>query len=199
MTLDNSGNGVFAGNVNCVNVVASGTGSFSSLVTDTKVYNSGGNANFKLQSSSTTRRMEAQTNGTFYLFDENNTEIFHFRSDRQVDFQNDVNCYGTGYYVNGVFVASSDKLKDNIRKPNKKLDITKLDLKQYDKKRNDGSTMNEIGYIAESIMELDPENELGMYQVKDDVPHLNYNIIFMMAIEEIKSLRKEVDDLKKGK
>ena len=118
---------------NSGNVVVAGTGQFSSLVNNTTIYNSGGNASLKIQGNTKVRRLEARTDGTFYLLDESDIEVFHFRSDRQVDFQNDLNCYGTGYYVNGVFVASSEKIKKNIKDIPKTEIFKSLSLKQYDK------------------------------------------------------------------
>ena len=109
---------------------SSGSITSDSLATDTRVYNSGGNANFKIQSSSTTRKFEAQTNGTFYLWDESNNEIFHFRHDKQVDFKNDLNTTGL-FYSNGILVSSSQSIKKDIKDIEDNGLFNKLKFKQY--------------------------------------------------------------------
>ena len=101
MTIDNSVNCVHLGNMNCVNVVASGTGSFGTLVGDTTVKNGTSNTSFKIQGNIIVYRYETQTGDSHCLWNNSNQEVYHISSDRQIWFQSDVNCAGT-YYDSGV-------------------------------------------------------------------------------------------------
>ena len=123
LTLDNSGN-----------LSVAGTGSFSSLVSDTIVYNSG-NCNFKQQGGSYTKQLEQQSGGNYVMWDEGNNEIYHISTDRQMWWGGDFNVAGT-YYDSGVpIVPSSIKLKSNTQDldqiENKTPILDKINFKHY--------------------------------------------------------------------
>ena len=198
LTIDNSGNGVFSGNINAVNVVASGTGSFSSLVNDTTVYNGSLNTSFKIQGNTALVRLECQTDASYHIWDSSNNHIYHFSSDKQVWFENSVNSTSL-YYTNGIPVSSSKKLKRNIKEIDSDI-FYKLNFKHYEKNIMN-EWHNEFGLIADDVKDLDKENKYNLWIEKENkdgeiINYLHYNKIFSIACNEVQRLRNEINELK---
>ena len=191
MTCDNSGNVIVAGSLTS-----------NSLATDTRIYNSGGNANLKIQGSASVIRMECDGSKNLNVWNDSNQDIAIFYNNRESRFkaqiwvEGDVNSTG-GYYQSGVFVASSKEIQKNIKDIPDNNIFNNLSLKQYQKIINNDE--NEIGYIAEEVESLDVNNKFNLVKMKDGIKHLNYNSLFLLGMEEIQKLRKEINELKNKK
>jgi hypothetical protein len=181
------------------NLSVIGSGSFDSLVTDTRVYNSSGNANFKIQGNSIVYRYETQTGDSHYLWNNSNAEVYHIASDRQSYFQKSINC-NDFIYSNGIPLTSSSKLKRNIRKIDDSDDIfNKIEFCHYDK-NVDGNYEPEVGVIADQIKELDPDNKYGLWVSKtldnnDTMDYIHYNKIFSLMAYQIQKNNKRIEIL----
>lgn len=91
--------------------------------------------------------------------------------------------------------SSSIKLKENINPIEDALDkILQLNPVTYDRK--DGTSINEVGLIAEEVEKIIPNivsrDEYG------NVQGINYTKLSVYLIDAIKSLRKEIEILKDG-
>ena len=70
-----------------------------------------------------------------------------------------------------MFVASSEKIKKNIKDIPDNNIFNNLSLKQYQKIINNDE--KEIGYIAEEVESLDVSNEFNLVKEKNGIKHLN--------------------------
>ena len=190
MVLNNSGN-VSIGNTNDVSKLdVSGQGIFrndDALL----LYNSGGNCNFKQQGGSYIKRLEQQSGGNYYMWDEGNNEVYHISTDRQMWWQGDFNVAGT-YYDSGIpIVPSSIKLKSNITDltdDNKILD--KIKFKKYTKTYKN-KTYDEIGIVIEDLEQIEGIEKYNLIHTREsneeefnNLKYLKYVPFFMVLFKK---------------
>jgi hypothetical protein len=188
LTVSTDGNTVISG------TLSSGIGTFAS---DTKIYNSGGNAHFKIQSSAYTYRYTTDTSDNHYLYDGADAEVYHVDGNNDLWFTEDVNCAGT-FYDSGIpLVASSGRLKKNIKSlkdiPDRKTILDSIDFKKYSKTYKN-KTYGEVGIIIEDLEQIDGIEDYDFIHTRKEcsdpevsgLKYLKFVPFFMTLIAEMK-------------
>lgn len=142
----------------------------------------------------------ASNAATMQLYDSNNVLYLYSSSYDGIMIKVDpansqFNCYLKGYFGSSVDASSynarsDERLKENIVSYTCDNSILDLDVKEFDYKK-DGS--HHIGCIAQDLQKICPEI---VHEDKDGYLTIEENKIVYLLLEEVKKLRKEVDELK---
>ena len=128
-------------------------------------------------------------------FSDKNTETARISSDNFVF--NPVTMYlevTGGTIKTGTFIATSDKrLKENITPYNCEKSILDLPVYKYNF-ISDASKKEHIGCLAQDLQEICPEI---VHEGNDGYLSINESKIVYLLLEEVKQLRKEINELKR--
>ena len=206
LTVDTNGNTSIAGTFGCGALSAS-TGTFSGNIdatgnnvlrgADALQLTHTGNCSFKMSGGSYTYRYETQTGDSHYLWDGANNEVYHVDSGNNLWFQADVNCSGT-FYDSGIpLVASSGRLKKNVKTlkdiPDRKTILDQIEFKKYTKNYKN-KEYDEIGIVIEDLEAIDGIEQYDFIQTRGEcedpevsgLKYLKYVPFFMTLISEMK-------------